>query len=249
MKFSKAVKDTFIISWIKSYPDFKRNPLTLVLVVVISSAPLFFMALGGGQNAVVNGLIGAMVSSVAFRGVTAGITDIYWDRYVKIREMITAMPVAPASYALGVALAPLIISVPSLIFFGVLAAYLGFLTLNALMMVVVSLIVVWAAVSTMGFMISTYLLKSSWVVLNNLSTLLGLIVIFIPPVYYSEAQLGALSWLSIIVPTSNVAGLMRSYMGLLPLPMSVVLIRWLVLAATTIFFIALTIRKARWQEK
>jgi len=250
MGISKIVKDTLIIAWIKSYPDFRRNPLMLLLVALISSIPLFFMMMfSSGGNMIVHGLVGAMVSSVAFVGVMAGIQDISWDRYVKIREMMVAMPVHPASYALGIALAPLLISVPSLIFFGALVAYLGFLTLETLPWIVCSLIVVWAAMSTMGFMISTYLFKSSMMVLNNLSNLLGIGLIFIPPVYYSEAQLGSLSWISIIIPTSNVAGLMRSYMGLLPLPMEIVVIRWLVLAVTTVVFVALASLKARWREK
>jgi ABC-type multidrug transport system permease subunit len=250
MGISKIVKDTLIIAWIKSYPDFRRNPLMLLLVAMISSIPLFFMMMfSSGGNMIVHGLVGAMVSSVAFVGVMAGIQDISWDRYVKIREMIVAMPVHPASYALGIALAPLLISVPSLIFFGTLVAYLGFLTLETMAWIVLSLIVVWAAMSTIGFMISTYLFKSSMMVLNNLSNLLGIGLIFIPPVYYSEAQLGSLSWISIIIPTSNVAGLMRSYMGLLPLSMEIVVIRWLVLAVTTVVFVVLSSLKARWREK
>ena len=249
MGINKIVKDTLIIAWIKSYPDFRRNPLMLLLVAMISAIPLFFMLMfSSGANMIIHGLIGAMVSSVAFIGVNAGIQDISWDRYVKIREMIVAMPVHPASYALGMALAPLLISIPSLIFFGAIIAYLGFFTLEALAWTVLALIIVWAAMSTMGFMISTYLFKSSVMVLNNLSNLLGIGLSFIPPVYYSEAQLGNLSWISIIVPTSNVAGLIRSYMGLLPLSIETTIVRWAVLIITTIAFIALTSFKARWRE-
>lgn len=249
MRISKIVEDTLIIAWIKSYPDFRRNPLMLLLIAMISSIPLFFMMIfSGGGNTIVHGLIGAMVSSVAFVGVMAGIQDISWDRYVKIREMIVAMPVHPASYALGIALAPLLISIPSLIFFGAIIAYLGFLTLEAFAWIVLSLIVVWAAMSTMGFMISTYLFKSSMMVLNNLSNLLGIGFVFIPPVYYSEAQLGSLSWISIAIPTSNVAGLIRSYMGLLPMSMEIIIIRWSVLIIMTVVFMALTSLKARWRE-
>jgi ABC-type multidrug transport system permease subunit len=249
MVISKIVKDTFIIAWIKSYPDFRRNPLMLLLVAMISAIPLFFMLMfSSGGNMIVHGLIGAMVSSVAFVGVMAGIQDISWDRYVKIREMIVAMPVHPASYALGIALAPLLLSIPSLLFFGALIAYLGFLTLEALLWIVLNLIIVWAAMSTMGFMISTYLFKSSMMVLNNLSNLLGIGFIFIPPVYYSEAQLGSLSWISIIIPTSNVAGLIRSYMGLLPLSFETIVVRWCALIITTTIFIVLTSIRARWRE-
>jgi ABC-type multidrug transport system permease subunit len=189
-----------------------------------------------------------MVSSAGFVGVMAGIQDIAWDRYVKIREMIVAMPVHPASYALGIALAPLLVSIPSLIFFGALIAALGFMTLETLAWTILSLVITWAAMSTLGFMISTYLLKSSMMVLNNLSNLLGIGLIFIPPVYYSEAQLGGLSWLSIIIPTSNAAGLIRSHMGLLALSAENVLVRWAVLIAMTVVFIVLTSLKAKWRE-
>ncbi len=249
MGISKVVKDTFIIAWIKSYPDFRRNPLMLILLAMISAIPLFFMLMfSSGGNVILHGLIGAMVASVSFAGVMSGIQDISWDRYVKIREMIVAMPVHPASYALGIALAPLMLSIPSLIFFGAITAYLGFLTLQTLMWVIPSLIIVWATMSTMGFMISTYLFKSSQMVLNNLSNLLGIGFIFIPPVYFSEAQLGSLSWVSVAVPTSNVAGLIRYYMGLLPLPLETVVVRWAILITMTLAFIALTSIKSKWRE-
>jgi len=250
MKIRKILQDTFLIAWIKSYPDFRRNPLMLLLLAMISAIPLFFMLMfSSGGSVIIHGLIGAMVSSVSFAGVMAGIQDISWDRYVKIREMIVAMPVHPASYALGIALAPLLISIPSLIFFGAITVFLGFLTLETLVWIVPALIIVWAAMSTMGFMISTYLFKSSMMVLNNLSNLLGIGFIFIPPVYFSEAQLGSLSWISIIIPTSNVAGLIRSSMGLLPLSIEALIVRWAVLIITTSAFIILTFIKAKWREK
>ena len=249
MKTSKVLRDTLIIAWIKSYPDFRRNPMMLLLLAMISAIPLFFMMMfNGGGNMLVHGLIGAMVASVAFAGVNSGIQDISWDRYVKIREMIVAMPVHPASYALGIALAPLLVSIPSLILFGGVTAYLGYFTLESLGWMILALVLVWAATSSMGFMISTYLFKSSPMVLNNLANLLGIGFIFIPPVYFSEAQLGSLSWVSIIVPTSNVAGLMRSYMGLLSLSTETVMIRWAVLILMSVAFIVLTSMKSRWRE-
>lgn len=248
MKFSKIVRDMFIIAWIKSYPDLRRNPLLLLLVAMIGAIPLFFMVIFSGGNMLIHGLIGAMISGVAFIGVMAGIQDISWDRYVKIREMIVAMPVHPASYALGIALAPLLLSVPSVVFFGALIASWGILTWSSVLWIVGGLVMAWAAMSAIGFMISTYLLKASMMFLNNLSNLLGIGLIFIPPVYYPETALGAWSWLSIVIPTSNVAGLIRAYLGLLDLSPEMIAIRWLVLIVTTMVFVALTGVKARWRE-
>jgi ABC-type multidrug transport system permease subunit len=248
MKITKTLKDTLIIAWIKSYPDFRRNPLMLLVIAMVGVIPLFFMLIFSGSGLLIHGLIGALVSSVAFLGVLAGIQDIAWDRYVKIREMIVAMPVHPASYALGIALAPLFLSVPSLIFFGALVASWGILTLASAVWMILALIIAWAAMSAIGFMISTYLYKTNMMVLNNLSTLLGFGFVFIPPVYYSEAMLGNLSWISVLIPTSNVAGLIRAYMGLLPLSTETVLVRWLILIATTVVFVVLTSLKAKWRE-
>jgi len=249
MGINKILKDTLIIAWIKSYPDFRRNPLWLMLLSMINAIPLFFMLMfSSGGNVIVHGLIGAMISSVAFAGLIAGIQDISWDRYVKIRQIIVAMPVHPASYALGIALAPLLISIPSLILFGAITAFLGFLNLEILVWIIPVLLTSWAAMSTMGFMISTYLYKANPMILNNLSILLGIAFIFIPPVYFSEVQLGGLSWISIIIPTSNAAGLLRSYVGLLPLSTEMAIIRWAVLIVMTLVFITLISLKSKWRE-
>ena len=244
----KAIKDILIIAWMKSYPDLKRNPLVLIVIAVISAIPLFFMAIFAAEGTMIHGLIGAMVSTISFIGVSSGIQDVAWDRYVKIREMIVAMPVHPASYAIGVALAPLLLSIPSLVFFGVVTATLRFVDAPTMLWTILTLAMTWAVTSAIGFIISTYLYKASTYLLNNIANLLGLALIFIPPVYYSETLLGEMSWVSAIIPTSNAAGLIRYYFGLLPLTQEAVLIRWLILIATTVVFIVLTSAKAKWRE-
>lgn len=112
----KSVKDALTIAALKSIPDFKRQPLMLIMIGLISSIPLFFILVFGGSGQIGYGLVGAMVSTISFIGIAAAIQDITVDRYLKIREMIVAMPVHPISYAVGVALAPLVVSAPSLIF-------------------------------------------------------------------------------------------------------------------------------------
>jgi len=244
----KIIKDTLLIAWMKSYPDLKRNPLLLIVIALISAIPLFFMAIFASEGMLIHGLIGAMVSTISFIGVASGIQDVSWDRYVKIREMIVAMPVHPASYAVGVALAPLLLSVPSLLFFGAVALTWHFVDAPTIAWTVLTLVMAWAAMSAIGFIISTYLFKASTYLLNNISNLLGLGLIFIPPVYYTETMLGGLSWISVIIPTSNAAGLIRYYFGLLPLTQEAVIVRWLVLVVTTAVFIIVTSVKAKWRE-
>jgi len=243
---SKAVRDMLIITALKSLPDLKRQPLMIFFVGMLSSLPLYFILVFGGQ--ISYGLIGAMVSTASFIGMMAAIQDIAWDRYVKIREMLVAMPVHPLSYALGLALAPLVISSPSLIFFSVIAIWLGVLTPYSILWAVLSLIVCWATLSSIGFLISTYLQKAAPYTLNNISNILGIGLCFMPPVYYPEEVLGNFSWVSMIFPTSNAASLIRVYSGSLTLPFETVVARWLILLSTMVVFAVITVAKARWRE-
>lgn len=242
----KMLKDTLIITALKSIPDLKRQPLMIFLIGLISSLPLYFIVVFGGQ--ISYGLIGAMVSTVSFIGMSAAIQDVTWDRYVKIREMIIAMPVHPLSYALGIALAPLMLSLPSLFFFGAVATMLGALTISSLLWATLALILCWATVSSIGFLISTYLQKSSPYTINSISNILGIALGFIPPVYYPEEMLGSFSWISAIFPTSNTASLIRVYSGSLSLPLEMVIARWVILIITTAVFAAITAAKAKWRE-
>jgi ABC-type multidrug transport system permease subunit len=206
------------------------------------------MAVFATEGMLIHGLIGALISTVSFIGIASGIQDIASDRYVKIREMIVAMPVHPASYAVGIALAPLLLSIPSVVFFGAIAALWGFLDLPIMVWTILTLVMTWAAMSAIGFIISTYMYKASPYLLNNISNLLGLGLIFIPPVYYTETLLGGLSWVSVVIPTSNAAGLVRYYFGLLPLTQETLIIRWLILIVTTAVFVTLTSVKTKWRE-
>lgn len=243
---AKIIKDTLIIATLKSVPDLKRQPLLLMLIGLISALPLFFIVVFGGQLSC--GLIGAMVATVGFIGLMAAIQDVAWDRYVKIREIIVAMPVHPLSYAIGIALAPLIISAPGLIFFIGFAMWLGVLTVPSLLCSIIILILCWATLSSLGFLISTYLQKASVYTLNNLSNILGMALVFLPPVYYPEEMLGSFSWISMLFPTSNATGLIRIYSGSLDASAIMIVIRWLILIATTIVCTVATITKARWRE-
>jgi len=243
---TKIVKDTFIVAALKSLPDLKRNPSTMILTSLISAFPLFFIIVFGGP--VSSGLVGAIIATVSFIGFSAAIQDIAYDRYWKIREMIVAMPVHPASYAIGVALAPLLISTPGLIFFLCIAVAIGTLPLSSIGWTIVVLIMVWAAGSSIAFIISTYLRKASVYVLNNMATILGLGLVFLPPVYYSERVLGSYAWVSIIFPTSNAADLIRFYAGLTQMPSETVLLHWLILIATVIVSVILLSFKAKWRE-
>jgi hypothetical protein len=69
MNISKIIKDTWIIAYIKSVPDIKRQPLMLLILVGLAAIPLFFIGLFGGDdpNVFKVGLVGVIVSPLQFR--------------------------------------------------------------------------------------------------------------------------------------------------------------------------------------
>ena len=243
----KFVKDTLTIAALKSVPDFKRQPLMLAFLGLVGSFPLFFVVVFGGHLSYA--IIGALVGTVGLMGLMSTINDIGWDKYVKIRQIIVAMPVHPLSYALGVALAPMVLTFPALLFFIALALLTGALTLSSLLWAIPVMILCWTTLSSIGFVLSTYLKNANVYTLNNISNLLGLGLAFLPPVYYSEEILGSFRWIAILFPTSNAAGLIRIYSGSLEATISMIALRWLVLVVTTVACAALTITKARWREE
>jgi ABC-type multidrug transport system permease subunit len=243
----KPLKDVYVIATMKAIPDIKRQPLTLIIITFLSFIPMFFTYFFGGQ--ISYALVGGMVGSIGFIGLASGVQDITWDRYLKIREMIVAMPVEPLAYSLGVALSKLLYASPGFILFIAISIVFQILPLSSLGWVIASVFLCWAALSGIGFVMSTYLRNANINTLNNVSNILGIVFIFVPPVFYSEQLWGELHWLAIIFPTSNAAGLIRSYAGFSPFTFEIVLIRWLVLIVTTIVSLLLVTIKSRWREE
>jgi ABC-type multidrug transport system permease subunit len=243
----KFLKDILVIATMKSIPDIKKQPLTLIIITLLSFIPLFFTSFFGGQ--IDYALLGGMVCSIGFIGLASAIQDITADRHEKTREMIVAMPVHPISYSLGVATSKLLYASPGFIIFLVMTTILGILPLSAIGWSVISVFLCWAALSSIGFVVSTYVRKASANTLNNVSIILGIAFIFLPPVFYSEQLLGAYAWISIVFPTSNAAGLIRAHAGLSEQSPEMILLRWLVLVATTVISLVAVSLKAKWREE
>jgi ABC-type multidrug transport system permease subunit len=208
---------------------------------------MFFTSFFGGQ--IDYALLGGMVCSVGFIGLASAIQDITMDRHEKTREMIVAMPVHPISYSLGVATSKLVYASPGFIIFLIMTTSLRILPLSAIGWSIISVFLCWSALSSIGFVVSTYLRTADANTMNNVSSILGIAFIFLPPVFYSEQLLGAYAWISIIFPTSNAASLIRVYAGLSKLSLEMIVLRWLVLGATTVISLAAVLLKAKWREE
>jgi ABC-type multidrug transport system permease subunit len=206
------------------------------------------MRIFGGEEIFGHGLIGAIVSMVGFIGLVSAIQDVAWDRYIKIREMIVAMPVHPLSYMVGSALAALLYSIPAAALFVAIAIWRGMLDLTSLFLIAPPLLLCWGSLTAVGFTISTYLRKISLYMLNSISLILSFLFVFLFPVYYPKEMLGTYAWISYITPTSNTASLIRAYLQLSSSSLESIIADWTALILITIVFIVLASTKAKWRE-
>ncbi len=255
MKIAKVIRDTWIIAYMKSIPDIKRQPLMLIILIGLSAIPLFFIGLFGGDDPQIfkTGLVGVIVSSIGFIAITASIQDLTFDRYVKLREMVVAMPVHPLSYVMGLTLGFLIFALPGFITFIIYGIYLGLFGPVSIVMVMGSMVLCWLALAAIGFTIATYLHKTSPNTLGIVANILSFGFVFLPPVYYSETMLTNLggmdlSWISYVFPTSNAAAIIRYSTELTEWDSTAFILHWAVLALTVVAFSLLVMKKARWRE-
>jgi ABC-2 type transport system permease protein len=255
MNAGKMLRDIWIIAYMKSIPDMRRQPLILVILVGLSAIPLFFIGLFGGDDPVMYriGLAGVIVSSVGFIAITASIQDLTFDRYVKLREMVVAMPVHPLSYAMGLTLGFLLFALPGFVAFLAYGAYLGMFDALSLLATVVAMVLCWLGLAAIGFTLATYLNKTSPNTLGIVANILSFGFVFLPPVYYSEAMLKDLggldlSWIVYVFPTSNAAAIIRYSTGLTDWDSTAYTLHWVAMLVTVVLFSLLVVKKSRWRE-
>jgi ABC-2 type transport system permease protein len=242
------LRNAGIIGFMRAIPELKRQPLLLVVFAGISAIPLIFIGIFGGEEMLNYGLVGAMVSSVGFIAISTSIQEISWDRYVKMREMIVAMPVHPLSYAMGLTIGALILALPGFVLFLVIAAMRNLLTIVSLLQIIAAVAFCWITLSVIGFTIATYMFKASPQTLGVVANILSFVFVFLPPVYYPESFMGTYSWIAYIMPTSNAAAIIRYSTGLTPMDVTAYGMHWLVLLITVAVFAVIVVKKSRWRE-
>ncbi|KYK26619.1 MAG: hypothetical protein AYK23_02795 [Candidatus Proteinoplasmatales archaeon SG8-5] len=250
MAVKKVIRDAFLIAWLKSIPDLKRQPLILVLLTALSAIPLFFIVLFGGSGMLNAGLVGVIVSSIGFIGISASIQDLTWDRYVKLREMVVAMPVSSISYSIGITLGFLIFALPGFLLFMGFGVYRGMFDLTGLLLTFGAMALCWLGLAVIGFTIATYQQKASPNTLGIWANLLSFLFVFLPPVYYPKEMLSqyGMSWIAYLLPTSNAAEIIRYLTEQTAWDQTSYMYHWIALVVTVIIFAILVVKKARWRE-
>lgn len=190
-----------------------RQPLVYVSIVSIPLSYFLLMTLLEGVKLGLHALLGAAVAFGFNAGVVSLPQIVLMYRFRRLQEMMLAGPVSPLIYLVGVAVSRLFFMAPGLLALILVLAWIGGMALHQLLVIMLLMLLSWFIGSLLGFV-----LASMWenpVTVSSAANMAGLLMILLPPVYYPADLLPAsLRWLVTIIPTANIAQLMRMVAGL-----------------------------------
>lgn len=227
-----------------------RDPMLMVLLSLISFLPvLFIFVFGAGANAFLQSVVGAIVLSLAFAGIGSAQSVYFNKHWFRFQDIYVASRVSPVSYAFGLSVSTLLVSLPAL----VIAMTILFLQTSAgvlgILAVTLVAIVTWIAMLLMGFVLGASTKNTRRA--NSLPQLLGLLLGFLPPVYYPLDKVpGYLQPLAALIPTTQAAQLSKYYAGVLATPLSgaEILFGWAYLIGFAVVLAVLAARLSHWTD-
>lgn len=225
-----------------------RDPMLMILLSLISFLPvLFIFVFGAGEKAFLQSLVGAIVLSLAFAGIGSAQSVYFNKHWFRFQDIFVASRVSPISYALGLSVSTLIVSMPALVIaFVILALETTAGVLGILAVIAVSALT-WMAMLLMGFALGASTKNTRRA--NSLPQLLGLLLGFLPPVYYPLDRVPAfLQPVAMLIPTTQAAQLSKYYAGLLTISPAEIVFGWAYLIGFAAVLALLAARMAHWTD-
>jgi len=226
-----------------------RDPMLLILISTFSFLPVFFLALFASGRQAIAALVGAVVMSLAFNGLFVAQSVYYNKHWFRFQDILVASPISSLSYAMGLSFSTLITSSPALLLsFSILTVYVPISPVNFLAVLAI-VALMWLAMVFVGQAIGLSVRNMRWA--NSIPQVLGLLLGFLPPVYYPLSLLPAfLQPVAMLVPSTDAAQLAKNYFGLLPGPLSSadIIVSWAYLLLFVITMALISARRAHWVD-
>jgi len=190
-----------------------RQPLVYISIMTIPLSYFLLMTLLEGRKMGLHALLGAAVAFGFNSGVVSLPQVVLMYRYRRLQEMLLAGPVSPMTYLVGVALSRLFGAAPNLLALLLILVWIGGVAPEGLLAVLFLMLLSWFIGSLLGFVLAS--LWENPVTVSSAANMLGILLVLLPPVYYPAELLPAsLRWPAMVIPTANMAQLMRQAVGL-----------------------------------
>jgi ABC-2 type transport system permease protein len=223
-----------------------RQPSMIVFSSTTPFAYVFFLFVIGGGSFLPFGVIGATITTLVAAGLFLGADATMYRIQYKFQDFAVASPISAVDYMLGLSLGEVTFVAPSLVVILAMYAYLGLINWSFPLVILV-MVFAWVLASALGFFLSTFILqnRSAFTITTLVTTLLTVL----PPIYYSITRIPpSLRFLVYFIPTTHLAILIQSMLGLEKFSLSQIELSWAALIAYTMLFLVLATLKARWRQ-
>lgn len=222
--------------------------MLLLLISLLSFLPvLFIFVFAGTGGAALQSIAGAIVLILAFTGLNAAQSVYFNKHWFRFQDMFVASGISLTTYALGLSIGALLVSVPAIaVSFGLLLAgtFPGLLQIG---LSFASILILWVAMIFIGFSLGTSTKNVRRA--NSTPQIISIALGFLPPVYYPLSRLPTfLQPLALLIPTTDAAQLVKNYLGLLTLSQPEIQFEWIYLAAFAVAAAFIAIRRANWVD-
>jgi ABC-2 type transport system permease protein len=248
--FSLAIRQAFLIAHMNGLLWLRRYPASLIFTAMIPFSFLFIVFVIGGGKYTQVAFAGSLVSAAASYGLATGNNIINWKVENKMQDVFVSSPVSSFTYMAGIALAELLFGIPAFLVLGVLVVIFSSNFLYSAAMVILTLLLVWASTSSIGYFIATRATHPRFV--ESFIAFLRIAIAVLPPVFYPLAIVHTqeLRYLAYVIPTTHASLILQQGMGI---PEDLggwsPPIGFAVIFAYVIGFALLAQSKAAWREK
>lgn len=239
------VLQVLLIAYMTGVLWLRRNPMSLVFTAISPFSLLFVLFVVSGGQYVHFAVAGSLVMALVGYGLALGQDISFYKTEYKVQDVFIASPVSPLTYMVGLALSELLFGLPALIVLATLVVYFG--SVFSIPLLVVTILLIWGAMSAMGFFLSSHMLhmRNATQVISFVNVILAVL----PPVFYSmDVMPDMLRPLAYAVPTTHASLMLQDIMGI-PTPADWSLEFGLAIQiAYLLAFITLAKTKALWRE-
>jgi len=206
----KTIRDALVIAWITGWIAATRGWIWVISGSVSPVSFLVVLAIYGGAEGLRWGLVGGFIWTIASSGIGLIGDAAYYRLGIKYQSMLTAAPVSPVGYALGLALSAFAFALPALVVYLAAALWLGLWILTPVSLY--ALAALWLASAGIGFTLAGLIkhLKYAWA----LPQILSAVFTVGAPVYYPATFLPS-PYLGVVLPTGAAAVIIQDSAGLI----------------------------------
>jgi ABC-2 type transport system permease protein len=207
-----AIRQAFLIAHVNGLLWLRRYPASIIFTAMIPFSFLFIVFVIGGGKYTHLAFAGSLVAAAASYGLATGNNIITWKVDYKMQDVFVSSPVSSFTYMTGIALAELLFGLPAFVVLTTLIVIFSNDFLFSATMTIITLVLVWASTSSIGYFISTRSTHPRFV--ESFMAFLRIAVVVLPPVFYPLSIVPTeLRYLAYSIPTTHASLILQHTMG------------------------------------